>query len=251
MTVAYAPARRGFLLPIFMTLVGLAVLIGLGLWQLERKAWKDAIVASLTEKLSAAPVPLPAREAWSRLGPAENEFKRVTFPAEFLHDAEALVYSVGSALRADVSGPGYWVFTPARLTGGSIVIVNRGFVPEGRENPAGRQQGQVGGVVDIAGFLRWPEQRGTFSADDNPGRNVWFVRDHLAIAQSKGWGPVAPFYVDQERPSPAGGLPKAGPLRAVLPNNHLQYAITWFSLAGCLLAVFAFWMRSRIKSVSA
>ena len=250
MTAAHLPARRGILLPIAMTFIGLVILIGLGLWQLERKAWKDAIVASLTDKLSAAPVPLPAREAWSRLEPAQNEFKRVTFPAELLHDAEALVYSVGSALRADVSGPGYWVFTPARLTGGSIVIVNRGFVPEGRENAADRQQGQVSGVVDIAGFLRWPEQRGTFSAADNPGRNVWFVRDHLAIAPSKGWGPVAPFYVDQESPSPAGGLPSAGPLRAALRNNHLQYAITWFSLAGCLVGVFAFWMRSWVKGTS-
>ena len=116
MTVTYAPTRRGIVLPIVMTLVGLAVLIGLGLWQLERKAWKDAIVASLSEKFSAAPVSLPARETWPRLGATENEFKRVTFPAEFLHDAEALVYSVGSALRADVSGPGYWVFTPARLS---------------------------------------------------------------------------------------------------------------------------------------
>ena len=243
-----APARRGIVIPTFVTFLGLAVLIGLGMWQLERKAWKEAIIASLSEKLRAPPGALPPREVWSRARPTENEFRRVTFPAEFLHDAEALVYSAGSALRPDVSGPGYWVFTPARLTGGSLVVVNRGFVPEGRESPAAHQQGQVTGVVDIAGYMRWPEQRGTFSAEDNPARNVWFVRDHLAIAKAKGWGEVAPFYIDQEGPLPAGGLPKAGPLRVNLPNNHLQYAITWFGLAACLVGVFAFWVRSRSRS---
>ena len=250
MTADHAPAPRRIVLPTFMTLIGLTVLIGLGMWQLERKAWKDAIVASLGEKLTALPGSLPPREAWPRTAPAESEFRRVTFPAEFLHDAEALVYSAGSALRTDVSGPGYWVFTPARLTGGSLVVINRGFVPEGRENATTRPQGQVSGVVEIAGYMRWPEQRGTFSATDNPARNVWFVRDHLAIAQSKGWGPVAPFYIDQEGPVPAGGVPKAGPLRAAIRNNHLQYALTWFGLAACLASVFAFWVRARLKSTS-
>ena len=113
-------------------------------------------------------------------------------------------------------------------------MVNRGFVPEGPErDPASRAEGQVG-IVDIVGALRWPEPRGTRSAPtDNPARRLWFVRDHLAIAEAKGWGAVAPFYIDQEAPPPPGGLPKAGPLRRSLPNNHLQYALTWFGLAGC------------------
>jgi cytochrome oxidase assembly protein ShyY1 len=59
---------------------------------------------------------------------------------------------------------------------------------------------------------------------------------------------VAPFYIDQEGPLPAGALPKAGPLRVNLPNNHLQYAITWFSLAACLVGVFAFWLRARAST---
>jgi surfeit locus 1 family protein len=246
--VSLVPARRraSLIVPVLITLAGLVVLIGLGLWQLERKAWKEGVIAALTERLSQPARILPPREVWSRLTPESSEFRRVTFPAEFLHDQEALVYGAGSALRPDVSGPGYWVFTPARLTGGSVLVVNRGFIPEAQADPAGRQQGQIRGVVDITGFIRWPEQRGAFSAADDPTRNRWFVRDHMAIAQAKGWGAVAPFYIDQEAPLAPGGMPKAGSLRVALPNNHLQYALTWFGLAACLVGVFAFWLRGRL-----
>ena len=134
----------------------------------------------------------------------------MAFPAAFVPGEEALVYTVGSALRADVSGPGYWVFAPARLADGSIVVVNRGFVPEGRQDPASRPEGQGGGTVALVGVVRWPEARGLFTPADNPERNLWFVRDHLAIAAARQWGPVAPFFIDQEAPLPPGGLPKAG-----------------------------------------
>ena len=123
-------------------LAALGVLVALGTWQLERKAWKDALIAELDAKLAAPPTDLPARERWQRLTAATDEFRRVAFPAEFLPGEEALVYSSGSSLRPDASGPGYWVFAPARLTGGSIVVVNRGFVPEGRQDPEDAPQGR-------------------------------------------------------------------------------------------------------------
>ena len=105
---------------------------------------------------------------------------RVAFHAELLPDQEALVYTAGSALRSDVSGPGYWVFTPARLADGSLIVVNRGFVPEGRQDPNSRAGGQGRGLTDIVGAMRWPEPRGPFTPADDPQRNLWFVRDHIA-----------------------------------------------------------------------
>src|SRR5205085_1872632 len=108
-----------------------AVLIALGTWQLERREWKEALIAELDRKLAAPPADLPLRKNWPQLNAERDEFRRVKFPAEFLPDQEALVYSSGSSLRPDVIGPGYWVFSPARVTGGSLVVVNRGFVPEG------------------------------------------------------------------------------------------------------------------------
>ena len=241
-----APRQR-LVVPGLLALLGLAVLIALGVWQLERKAWKEGLIETLAQRLAAAPADLPGPLIWSVLDPAKHEFRRVTFPAEFLHEQEALVYTTGSALRSDVSGPGYWVFTPARLTGGSLVIVNRGFVPEGRQNPASRAEGQVTGVVDLVGAMRWPEARGWFAPKDEPQRNVWYARDHLAIAAWKNLTDVAPFYIAQETPLPPGGLPRPGPLTVHLRNDHLQYALTWFGLALVLLVVSAIWAVGRLR----
>jgi surfeit locus 1 family protein len=232
----------GILFALFV-LLALGVLVSLGTWQLERKAWKDALIAELEAKLSAPPTDLPARDRWQRLSATSDEFRRVAFPAEFLAGEEALVYSSGSSLRPDLSGPGYFVFAPARLLGGSIVIVNRGFVPDGRQDPKTRTL--PSGVVDIVGVMRWPESRGPFTPQDEPARGLWFARDPAAMGAAKNWGSVAPFYIDQEAPQPAGGLPKVGPLKAGLPNNHLQYAVTWYGLALVILIAAVFYWRSR------
>jgi surfeit locus 1 family protein len=238
------PWRRGLFIPTLFSLVAFLILVGLGTWQLERKAWKEALIDTLTRRLAAPPIVLPASAQWTQLDPAEYEFRRVTFRAEISSGQEALVYTLGSAFRPDVSGSGYWVLAPARVAGGTVVV-NRGFLPEGRRDLNTRPEGQTTGTIDLVGVLRWPEAAGLFSPAGDPVRNLWFVRDPVTIAQAKQWGPVAPFYVEQEAPVPFGGLPKPGPLQVSLPNNHLQYALTWFGLAAVLVAVFGFWLRSR------
>src|SRR5215212_10077406 len=167
--------RRGFVLPGIVVLAALVVLLGLGTWQLERKAWKEALIATLDERLAARPADVPARTTWDRLDRSEMEFRRVRFSAEFVHDQEALVYTSGSALRSDLSGPGYWVFTPARLTDGSVIVVNRGFVPAGRQDPASRAAGQTPGVSEIIGALRRPDSPGLFTPPANPARHLWLL----------------------------------------------------------------------------
>lgn len=244
MTSQAEPHRRGIVIPIVFTLVTVAALVALGTWQLERKTWKEGLIAGLEEKLSAAPVALAPRERWPQLTAEKDEFRRVKFPGEFL-DQEALVYTSGSAIRPDVSGPGYWVLSPARLIDGSIVIVNRGFVPEGKQDPGARREGQPRGATEIVGAMRWPEPRGLFTPSNTPAKNLWFVRDPAAIAAAKGWGTVAPFYIDQEAPPAPGGVPKVGPLRPSLPNNHLQYAVTWYGLALVVLISGIVFVRSR------
>jgi len=233
-----APRRSwlGLLLPALLVFI---VLIGLGTWQVERKAWKEALIAALTERLAAAPIALPAM--WQNFDPASDEYRRVKFTAQFDHAAEALVYGAASAFRPDVSGPGYWVFTPARLTDGSLVIVNRGFVPEDRKEPKSRSAGQVSGPVEIIGALRWPDTRHWFTPQDDAAHNLWFNRDPHAIAAAKELGVVAPFFVEMEAPVPPGGLPSPGKIVVNLPDNHLQYAITWYGLAAALVGVFAVW----------
>lgn len=224
------------------------MLVGLGTWQLQRKAWKEGVLATLDERLSAAPVPLPAPREWPQLNQANDEFRRVSFAGTFLNDREALVYTAGSSLReGPPSGPGYEVFTPVKRADGHIVMVDRGFVPEDRRDPSRRSEGQVAGPVQIVGALRWPESRSAFTPADQPESNLWFVRDTDAIAAAKKLD-AAPFYVAQEAPSPPGGWPQPARLIPRLPNDHLQYVITWYGLAFALLVVSLAWLLRRRDS---
>ncbi|MGD0335061.1 MAG: SURF1 family protein [Xanthobacteraceae bacterium] len=245
--------RRSWLGLLIPALLVFAALMALGTWQLERKTWKEGLIAALTERLAAPPVALPAPATWPRLDQARDEYRRVKFAAAFDHDKEALVYAAASSFRPDVAGagPGYWIFTPARLPDGGTVIVNRGFVPEARKDAASRAAGQIAGAVEIVGTMRWPDARHWFSAADDPLHNLWFTRDPLAIAAAKGLNQglasVAPFYVEQESPAPPGGLPQPGKLVVQLRNEHLQYAVTWYGLALVLVVVFVVWARSSFR----
>jgi surfeit locus 1 family protein len=231
-------ARRGLLVPGAAALAGLVVLLGLGTWQLERKAWKEKLVATLDRRLNDAPVALPPASEWARMTAENSEFTRVRLRVEFPKTSDALVYTSGSAIRDDVKGAGYFVFSPARLPNGQQVVVNRGFVPN-RSYPA------AAGVVDIVGALRWPEAGSAFVSDHDAAGEIWMVRDPAAMAQRKGWGVVPPFYIEQEAPVPPGGLPHPAPLRVHLRNDHLQYAITWYGLAAVLVVMFAIWAARR------
>lgn len=238
--------RRGLVAPSIAAACAFAVLCGLGTWQVQRKAWKEGLIATVSERFAAPPAGLPPPAEWARLDPATDEFRRVRFTAELINDNEALVFTAGSSLHGGNAGPGYWVFTPERVLD-RIVMVNRGFVPETRKDPATRPQGQIAGPVEVVGVLRWPEQPGLFTPAADPAKNLWFARDPTAIAQAKGLGPVAPFYVEQESPPVPGGLPRAGALQALLPNNHLGYAITWYGLALVLAGSFSVWFVGRLR----
>jgi surfeit locus 1 family protein len=247
---ARGAGRRSWLGLLVPALVAFAILIGLGVWQIERKAWKEGLIAALTERLDAPPQALPPAPDWPKLDQADDEYRRVSFTAQFDNAKEALVFAAASGFRPDVSdlGPGYWVFTPARLVGGSVVMVNRGFVPDARKNPQTRNEGEVSGPVALIGVMRWPDSRHWYTPSDDAAHNLWFSRDPAAIAAAKGVGSVAPFYVEQETPVPTGGLPQPGKLVASLPDNHLQYALTWFGLAAVLVGVFISWAISSSRS---
>jgi surfeit locus 1 family protein len=226
--------RGGLLIPAISTLAGLVVLIGLGVWQLERKTWKEALIARLERRLAAVPVALLPPDEWPRLTPEGSEFLRVTVRVQFQGTRDALLYTSGSPLRDDVKSPGYFVFAPGRLSSGAQVVVNRGYVPgPGYPSPSGE--------LEIVGVLRWPEAPSWFVSDHDSAGAIWFVRDPRKMAQVRSWGQVAPFYVEQESPVQPGGLPHPSSLVVRLRNDHLQYALTWFGLAGVLAAIFMLW----------
>jgi surfeit locus 1 family protein len=237
--------RRSWVGLLIPAALAFAVLVALGTWQLQRKTWKEGLIAAIDERSQAAPAALPPPSAWAGLDPATDEYRRFTFEAKFASSGDALIYAAASAFRPDVSGFGLWVFTPAQLADGSRVVINRGFVPSDTSWKANVSPPPSGNIT-ITGAMRWPDRRSWFTPQDNAGQNVFFVRDPAAIAAAKGWGPVAPFYIEQESPVPPGGFPQPGKLVPSLSNNHLQYAVTWYGLALVLAGVFvAYVVKSR------
>jgi surfeit locus 1 family protein len=249
--------KRGTSFGVF-TLLMVAVFVGLGLWQLQRRVEKHALIAALTERLAAAPAPLPPPAQWGALTPEKDEFRRVGFAATYRPLPDAMVYSSGSAVRDDISGPGTWAFLPARLSGGETVAINAGFVPNTMQDRSLEDRAVkpllTSEPVTLTGYIRFPEAAGVLTPAEEMAKRLWFTRDHLAMARALGWGeggrPVAPFYIDLEQPVPASGIPKPGPLHVHLKDDHLQYAITWFTLAGAVVIAFGIWLRAQRRASS-
>jgi cytochrome oxidase assembly protein ShyY1 len=243
--------RRGGGFAVF-TAVMVMLFVSLGLWQLQRRVEKHALIAALTTRLAAAPVPLPPPAQWSALAPARDEFRRVSLSATYARVPDAMVYSSGSAVREDISGPGTWAFLPARLASGETLVVNTGFVPNTMQDREVEDRAVAGLVTDqkveLTGYLRFPETPGWLTPAQNPARRLWFARDHLAMAGALGWGEVAPFYLDLETPVPESGIPKPGRLEVHLRDDHMQYAITWFALAGAVVIAFGVWLRAQMRA---
>jgi cytochrome oxidase assembly protein ShyY1 len=237
------------------TLVMLIAFVSLGIWQLQRRVEKHALIAALTERLAAAPQPLPPPAQWSALNSAHDEFTRVSFTATYRSRLDAMVYGSGSAVRDDVSGPGAWAFLPAQLPDGDTVAVNAGFVPNTMQD-RDQQDRAVAQLVThqpvvLTGYIRFPESAGMLTPAEDRGKRLWFTRDHLAMARALGWDKVAPFYIDLETPVPANGIPKPGPLEIHLKDDHMQYAITWFALAAAVVIAFAVWWRAQRRAGTA
>ena len=239
-------AARGLLLPGLFATIGFAILIGLGFWQLERRIWKEELIAYVETRARAAAVPIPAEADWPSLNAARDEYRVVTASGSFRHDREALIHTVVSEPRGRFSGPGYWVFTPLELANGAIVIINRGFVPADRRSAASRRAGQVEGPVTVTGLLRMPEIPNAFTPANDPARGEWYRRDPQAIAAAFGLRRAAPFIIDADATPNLGGLPVGGETRLSFPNNHLGYALTWFGLAAALAGVFGAFAWQRL-----
>lgn len=238
--------EAGLLLPGVFALGGLAILVSLGAWQLERLVWKNDLIQRAEIRSQAPPEPLPPPATWPGLDARSYEYQAVHVTGEFRHDDELHVYTALSSPRGRHGGPGWWVVTPLEIQSGHIVFVNRGFVPETHKHAETRSEGQVEGPVEIVGLVREPEPQGLFVPDDNPESNVWFTRDPERMAEVLGIDAlVAPFFVDA-RESPPGGLPQAGETVLTFRNDHLGYALTWFGLALTLVVVFGFWAYGRL-----
>jgi surfeit locus 1 family protein len=240
---------RTILFPTVAAVLGIAVLVGLGVWQLQRLTWKEALIARVTARLGAPAIAAPGPPEWARLDLNEREYQPVTVAGQFSHDREIHVVQALTEPRGRYGGFGYLVVTPLTTTDGWIVYVNRGFVPQDKTDPATRKAGEIEGEATVTGLLRAPHDRSWFMPGDNAAKNEWFSRDPVLYAGASGLpsGKVAPYIIDARAdPGLPGGLPQGGETIVDFPNNHLQYAITWFALAAGLAGVFAVFAWGRI-----
>ncbi len=231
---------RPLLWPTVATAAMFALLVGLGVWQLQRLDWKLALIAKIDERMSAPAADAPPEASWPALDVAALEYRHLRLTGTFRHDSEFHYFT-----QADRGTPGYDIITPLLLSSGGIVLVDRGFVPEERKDQATREAGQIAGEVTVVGIVRMPQRRDTFTPPDDIERNLWFTRDPQAMAAASHLGPVAPFFVEADATPNPGGLPKGGRTHVDIRNEHLQYALTWFSLAGALLVIYFFYHRGR------
>jgi surfeit locus 1 family protein len=227
-------------------LVAFATLLSLGVWQLERKAWKEGIIAQIEARAYGPALAAPPPDEWPRWSAAADEYRRVRLSGTFLHDKEVLVHGLMAARRGSPA-QGFYVFTPFALAGGGIVMVNRGFVPTELRDPGRRAAGQLAGETTVTGLARAPETRGWFLPENEPARDSFFVRSLADMQAARSLAGLAPFYVDADATPNPGGWPRGGQTRLSLPNDHLQYALTWFGLALTLVGVVAaaFWRHRR------
>ena len=231
-----ASAARPSLWLTALSLTAFVVLIALGVWQVERRAWKLALIDRVEQRVHAPAQPIPSPASWPTITAANDEYRHVGVSGRFLHDRETLVQAVTE------EGPGYWVLTPLLRADGTTVLINRGFVPSERRDPSTRQGGNPDGQVAVTGLLRVTEPKGGFLRDNVPQHNRWYSRDVAAIAAARDLHNVAPFFIDADAGSQAAGGPIGGLTVVRFPNNHLIYALTWFTLAfmlaGRLLVTF-------------
>lgn len=199
-----------------LCIVGAVAFGALGIWQVERLQWKLDLIERVKANLGRAPVPVASVSPLKQF-----EYRPVWASGTFLRDRATLV----QALTAN--GAGYWVMTPLQTDAG-IILINRGFVPEGRQNRAFWPEGKV----RVEGLLRLSEPQGRFLRANRPDKNLWYSRDVPAIAKARDLGPVAPFFIDAGAAPNVGGLPIGGLTIVRFRNAHLIYALVWFGLAG-------------------
>jgi surfeit locus 1 family protein len=229
---------RLLLWPTLFTIPAFITLIGLGVWQLDRLDRKLNLIAQVESRMALAPERLPA----DITDPDALKFRHITVTGTFLHEHE--MHLLAHTERGQV---GYQVITPLIQPDGRAVLVNRGWVPDTKRDPAARPEGQVTGEVTVTGLARpgWPQ--GLFVPNNAPQANFWFWGDLDGMAKAAGLTQYAPVFVEADATPNPGGLPVGGQTRITFTNDHLQYAITWFCLAIALVVIFIIYHRTQVQ----
>lgn len=207
--------------------------MALGIWQVERRAWKLDLIAKVEQRIHQEAVNAPSIDKWPQVTQDNDEYLPVKLDGHFLNDKEILVTAVAD------DGAGYWLIVPFEGKDGTLTFINRGFVPMDRLERDSRKAGEIDSETTIKGLLRMGEGPGYFMRKNNPDENRWFTRNIPAMATKLGLDEknVAPYFIDADKTPNIGGVPIGGLTVVSFRNNHLGYFITWFTLAaGMVLA---------------
>ena len=231
-------------------LLGLAfvlfvALLALGTWQVQRLHWKEDLLATIDQRTHAPPLPLAQVEK-QFAATNDVDYTPVKLTGTFLHQGERDFYATWEG------DAGFNVYTPLQLDDGRFVLVNRGFVPYDLKDPAKRRQGEMSGKVTVTGLARnpLPGKPSMMLPDNDLAKNIFYWKDRDAMASTAGLpagAVLVPFFVDADKTPNPGGLPVGGVTIIDLPNNHLQYAVTWYGLAAALAAVLILRLRRPAK----
>lgn len=204
---------RRLIWPLMFGLFGVAILVGLGLWQLQRLTWKEGVLAEIEARIAAPPVPLP-----KAADPVADRYLSVEVRGTMTEE-EILVL----ASRKQI-GPGYRLITAFETQEGRRIMIDRGFLPD-----AERGLPRPGGAATIAGNLHWPQETDSFTPPPDARAGLWFARDVPAMAAALKTEPLLiVLRTTSEENPPAMPMPVDS---SSIPNDHLNYAITWFLLA--------------------
>ncbi|MFI0845677.1 SURF1 family protein [Mesorhizobium sp. IMUNJ 23232] len=228
-----------------LALIAFAALVALGSWQLQRLQWKDGLIATIQQRVSSPPSSVDAIDAQFRRG-GDVDYWPVEVRGTFVNGAERHFFATYEGRS------GFYIYTPLRLPYGRFVFVNRGFVPYELKEPATRPASAIEGEVTVKGLSRNPlDGKPSYLVPDNdPAKNIFYWKDLDVMAATAGLprrATVLPFFIDADSTPNPGGLPIGGVTMIDLPNNHLQYALTWYGLAAALVGVVFLWLYGRRK----
>ena len=232
-------------------LMALAVLIGLGTWQVQRLYWKNALLATISQRVASPPRPIGEIERIVLTSTLPDvDYYPVTVTGTFLHDGERHFFATWKGKT------GFYVYTPLELADGRFVFVNRGFVPYELKDAAKRPGGQTAGTVTLTGLSRnvLAAKPSSLVPDNDPAKNIFYWKDIRSMSQNAGLpadSKVLPLFIDADDAPNPGGLPVGGVTMIDFPNSHLQYAVTWYGLAAALAGVLGVWLWPRRRAKAA
>lgn len=245
---------RQLLFPTIATGIGLVILLNLGMWQVDRLAWKEALIAHVSADVVKPAVPAPGPGQWEDAAEMEQaDYRHVEVTGQYM-DGNAYYYTSLSDAKGRLEGPGYLVYSPFRTTEGWRVMVNRGFVPQGlAAADVERVETVPEGVQKLTGLLRRSEKPNWTTPAADKTKRIWFARDtdDMADVVGNGQGELAAYSIDLDAQfTGEDGLPQAGETIVQFKNDHLGYALTWFGLAATLVGVYlayavSLWRKGR------